>query len=154
MNDLNAKQGQLDDTFSSQAGEDEFLTQRHRSRAGLLWAVLVFQAKLVLDGLRDVVLVPVSLFAALFGLIAGGNEPDRFFQQVLRLGRRSEVWINLFGHRSHKGTSDALIDPFKEKVMSDAQNKPWVRKTSQNLNEKLDRVNQRIEQAARQDPKS
>ncbi len=131
----------------------EHVIERHRSRAGLLWAVLVFQAKLVVDGLRDVILVPVSLFAALFGLIAGGDEPDKFFHQVLKLGRRSEIWINLFGHRSHRGTSDALIDPLKDRVLNDAQNKPWMRKAGQNFNETLDKVNERIEQASRQDSK-
>jgi hypothetical protein len=59
--------------------------------------VFVFQCKLVIDGLRDLVLLPVSLIAALFSLLRKGPGPGPEFYDVLRLGRRSERWINLFG---------------------------------------------------------
>ncbi|MEQ8692080.1 MAG: hypothetical protein RIC89_14750 [Pseudomonadales bacterium] len=111
----------------------------HHSRITLIWEVLVLQVKLVADGLRDVMLVPLSLGAALLGLIAGGNDPGRLYRKVMLLGRRSERWINLFGYRKH-GTADELINPFKEKV--DAS--PIARKAGTSINRSLDRVNEHL----------
>lgn len=63
----------------------------------------VFQLKLLADGLRDAILIPFSLLAALIGLAEGGKNCDEKFRRVVKLGRRSEQWINLFGQQS---TSD------------------------------------------------
>ena len=129
-------------TEDREAGEQ---ADRSKSRAGLVWEVLVFQAKLILDGFRDVILVPISLASALLGLVAGGNQPDKYFRRVLKLGRRSEVWINLFGHRKHGATSDMMIDPIRERVMSEAQSRPWLKKVGTEINRKLDDVNEKLE---------
>lgn len=57
----------------------------------------VFQAKLVVDGLKDLVLSPVSLVAALVGLLLDRREPGRSFYAVLRWGHGFDRWVNLFG---------------------------------------------------------
>ena len=67
------------------------------TRWELIRDLAVFQLKLVLDALRDVVLSPVSLVAGVVDLIRGGERPGRYFYQVLLGGRRSEAWINLWG---------------------------------------------------------
>ncbi len=67
-------------------------------RGTLIRNAIVFQLKLMADGFRDLVLLPVSLIATLIGLLRGGDEPEREFHQVLELGRETEQWINLFGH--------------------------------------------------------
>ncbi len=36
--------------------------------------------------------------ATAVGLLRGGKDTEREFQQVLELGRQSEQWINLFGN--------------------------------------------------------
>jgi len=59
---------------------------------------LVFQLKLMADGFRDLLLLPVSLVATIIGLLRGGDEPEREFNQVIEVGRESEQWINLFGN--------------------------------------------------------
>ena len=74
-------------------------------RAKLIREAAVLQIKLLADGFRDAVLIPVSLFAALIGLLRGGDEPDREYRRVIKLGRRSERWINLFGHQRPLGKS-------------------------------------------------
>lgn len=74
-------------------------------RGALFRESLVFQLKLMADGFRDLVLVPVSLIATLAGLLRGGTEPDREFRQVIALGKKTEVWINLFGN--HEETANA-----------------------------------------------
>ena len=60
---------------------------RDKSRLQLLLDVFVFQFKLAADGLRDVLLSPLSMIAAIMGLIAGGDDPYRYFRDLLRFGR-------------------------------------------------------------------
>lgn len=79
--------------------------ESHSPRIELMREVAVLQLKLLADGFRDAALIPVSLLAALVGLIRGGEEPDREYRQVIKLGRRSERWINLFGHQRPLGNS-------------------------------------------------
>ncbi len=68
-------------------------------RVRLMRDAAVLQLKLVADGFRDALLIPVSLVAALVGLLRGGEDCDTEFRRVIELGRRSERWINLFGHK-------------------------------------------------------
>ncbi len=75
-----------------------------RSRSQLLRDTAVFQLKLFVDGLRDLVLSPVSLVAALLDFFAGS---DRFYR-LLDLGRQSERWINLFGTHDEAGLDEAV----------------------------------------------
>jgi len=134
------------------AASDDAPSSTGSSRVQLLWDVIVFQFKLAADGLRDLFLSPLSIISALFGMVAGGDQPDRYFRSVLRFGRRSEVWINLFGHRKHAGTSDEFIAPLKDKVMAEAERRPWVGRVGSDLNRRLDDVNANI--ARRAKPKS
>jgi hypothetical protein len=67
----------------------------------LIRDVAVFQVKLVVDGFRDVILVPVSIGAGILSLVRGGSRSGSEFYDLLRLGRRSESWINLFGAADH-----------------------------------------------------
>ena len=64
----------------------------------LIRDIAVFQFKLIVDGLRDFVLVPVSLFAGILSLVAGRDGvPGSQFYQLLGVGKQSEHWIDLFG---------------------------------------------------------
>ncbi len=67
----------------------------------LIRDVAVFQVKLVFDGMRDVLLLPISLIAGLVSLVKGGGNPSSEFYDLLKIGRRSERWINLFGAATH-----------------------------------------------------
>jgi hypothetical protein len=92
-----------------------------------LRASLLFQAKLIVDGLRDFVLVPVSLVATLAGLVRGGDEPEREFESVLDLGRQTERWINLFGTHEpfeaggQAGNLDQLVTRAEELLREQAR---------------------------------
>ena len=90
-------------------------------RERLFRQAAVLQLKLVADGLRDAVLIPVSLVAAAVGLLRGGDDCDTEFRRVIDLGRRSERWINLFGHHrpigdAPSGSMDAIIDQVEQTV--------------------------------------
>ncbi len=67
----------------------------------LIRDVAVFQVKLLFDGFRDLLLLPVSLVAGILSLVRGGARPGPEFYDLLRAGQRSERWINLFGAASH-----------------------------------------------------
>lgn len=63
----------------------------------LIRDVAVLQLKLLLDGFRDLVLLPASLVAAAISLVRYENgRPGPQFYRLLALGRQSEQWINLF----------------------------------------------------------
>lgn len=85
-------------------------------RLQLIRDVTVLQIKLVADGFRDALLIPVSILAAVVGVLRGGEDADREFRHVLNLGRRSEHWINLFGRKAPfwrsgpAGSLDRLLD--------------------------------------------
>jgi hypothetical protein len=68
----------------------------------------VLQLKLLADGFRDALLIPISLVAALIGLLRGGEDCDREYRRVIKLGRRSERWINLFGHQRPLSTTNPV----------------------------------------------
>jgi len=60
--------------------------------------IAVFQGKLLVDGLRDLVLVPASLIAGILSLASGTHDqPGTQFYRLLGVGKQSERWINLFG---------------------------------------------------------
>lgn len=101
----------------------------HETRFRLVWQVLLFQFKLAADGLRDLLLVPVSLGAGILGLLVGGDEPDQYFRRLQRFGRRTDLWINLFGQYRHGPTSDKLVKPLEESVYQ-TYRRNWPRNTS------------------------
>jgi hypothetical protein len=85
----------------------------------LLRNVLVFQMKLAVDALRDFVLSPLSLGAALLDLATGTDREPLYFEQILALGRRSEGWINLFGREPDAGVArNPGIDRLVERMES------------------------------------
>jgi len=67
----------------------------------LIRDLAVFQVKLLFDGFRDLLLLPVSFIAGIVSLVGGGAKPGPEFYDLLRIGRRSERWINLFGAAEH-----------------------------------------------------
>ena len=63
----------------------------------LIRDILVLQLKLLVDGLRDLILVPISRVIGVISLLKAGNASGSEFYELLRAGRRTEQWINLFG---------------------------------------------------------
>jgi hypothetical protein len=72
--------------------------------------VLVFQIKLVLGNLQNLVLVPLSLGAAAIDLVFKGKHEGQLFYNVLRLGRYTDEAINIYssigGYRPTPGESE------------------------------------------------
>jgi len=73
---------------SSSANSDE--------RWKFLRDFVVFQLKMFLDNVRDLVLMPVALVAALIDLVLKGEREGARFYQVLRWGWHSEKVIDVY----------------------------------------------------------
>ena len=79
-------------------------------RVALIRQSAIFQLKLLADGLRDAILIPVALVATIIGVLRGGDEPDREFKRVIELGKDSERWINLFDHHQPLDSAGSIDD--------------------------------------------
>jgi len=80
----------------------------------------VLQAKLVVDGLRDLLLVPASLVAGVLSLLSGEDgRPGTQFYQLLGVGKQSERWINLFGALQNAPADTRHVEPFPDADMDD-----------------------------------
>ena len=72
----------------------------------------VLQVKLIVDGLRDLLLVPASLVAALVSVArtTDGKPGDEFYRLV-SVGKQSERWINLFG--ALRNAPDHVVEEYQ-----------------------------------------
>ena len=77
------------------AAQDRESTQTD-GRSRFLRDAAVFHGKLMLDGVRDVVLFPVSIVAVAIDLLRPTEPQGRRFYDVLHFARETEKWINLF----------------------------------------------------------
>lgn len=113
-------------------------------RTALVRHSLIFQLKLLADGTRDFIMVPISLVATVIGLIRGGDEPDREFNRVIDLGRQSDQWINLFGNHEplgeggKAGSIDMLLSEAENVVRQQAREGGISRNASQAIEKALD----------------
>ena len=83
------------------------------------WALLrdaaVLQVKLIVDGLRDLLLVPASLVAAIVSLLSGEDgKPGPQFYRLVGFGKRTERWIDLFAAARHSPEGIAEDDMANE----------------------------------------
>ena len=88
------------------------------------WTMLrdlaVLQGKLIVDGLRDLLLVPASLIAGLISLASSEKgKPGPQFYQLLQYGKESERWINLFGAVKNAPESVQEQSPFADNDIDD-----------------------------------
>ncbi|HNP62894.1 MAG TPA: hypothetical protein PKH39_03110 [Woeseiaceae bacterium] len=88
------------------------------SRWTLIRDLGVFQIKLLVDGLRDLVLVPISLVAGVASVLSGkdGNPGPQFYH-ALSWGKQTEHWIDLFGALKNSPEQKDIPTPFTEQGM-------------------------------------
>ncbi len=124
-----------------------------KNRGELVKNAVVFQLKLLADGLRDLVLMPVSIVAALVGLLRGEDHPEKEFESVLEWGRQSERWINLFG--SHEpfeqagdvGSIDRLVSRAEAVVRDQVARGDMTASAGDAVNSVLDKLHRRAQQS-------
>ena len=96
--------------------------EEHSSAArwNLLRDLGVLQVKLLVDGLRDLILVPASLLAGIISIVTSNDgKPGPQFYHLLAWGKQSEVWINLFGAVKNSPEEVGQQQPFGNKDIDD-----------------------------------
>lgn len=71
----------------------------------LIRDLFILHIKLALDGLKGIVLVQVSVVAALADLVLGGSRRGRFFYAVMGVAERFDLWLNLYGASRRAGSN-------------------------------------------------
>ena len=71
-------------------------TPSKHERWPLIRQGIVFQFKLGLDALRDVLMSPVSIVLLVSDIVMAKNHQQSNFIRLMRLGKKSDQWINLF----------------------------------------------------------
>lgn len=81
---------------------------------GLVRDFLVFQLKLALDGLKDLLAFNLSILAVVADLVRGRRGESRFFYGVVTMSEGFERWLKL--HRL-RGRKDEILESW-EKIAS------------------------------------
>ena len=90
--------------------EDIQVSNTQPTRGELLHDLVVFQLKLTIDAVRDIILFPVTLVAGIIDFIVRRENYAGVFYSVLKLGRKSERWINLFDDADRSTPYGDIID--------------------------------------------
>jgi hypothetical protein len=119
----------------------------------LIRDLFVFQAKLLVDGLRDLLLVPASLVAGIWSLVAGeSGRPGPQFYRLVSLGKQSELWIDLFKayenapeevRREHEfavKNMDELVDKFESFVVDEYERGGVTAQAKERIDQALDAI--------------
>src|SRR4051812_23147449 len=123
--------------------EHESPPAHHDARIRLVWELVVFHVKLAVEALRDIFLSPVSIVAVIVGLIAGGDKPDLYFRRVQRFGRRSDLWINVFGQRHRGPSADEIVKPLEDSLLAHTRRGGRFERSAEHVNQLLDAVNRK-----------
>jgi hypothetical protein len=67
------------------------------SRQVTLRDFMIFQLKLALDGLKDIVVFQVSIVAMVVDFLSGRGKKPRWFYSVVRASERFDRWLDLHG---------------------------------------------------------
>lgn len=97
------------------------ISNKH-ARWPLIRQAIVFQLKLGLDALRDILMSPVSIVLVVADVVMGNNQQQSYFIRLMGLGKKSDHWINLFAVDSPKG------EPEENKVAADSNVDDWFSK--------------------------
>ena len=94
--------------------------QRHPPLWTMIRDIAVLQVKLIVDGLRDLILVPASLIVGIVSLSkTRDGVPGPEFYKLVSVGKQSERWINLFGALKNAPPEIVEENPFGDADMDD-----------------------------------
>nr|WP_321525449.1 hypothetical protein [uncultured Cohaesibacter sp.] len=103
--------------------EHSLRTKKRQSYGDVVRRTLCFQLRLAADNLRDLLLSPIAIVAALLGLLRP-NDPSWALDRLMIFGRATDRWINLFEEQPHESeersncTIDDLFDHVETKIKS------------------------------------
>lgn len=119
----------------------------HPSRWQVLRDVVAFQFKLAMDGLRDVILSPISITAAIVGIITSSENPGKYFYRLLEIGHESDRWINLFNtyndDNEDRVSADHIVRRAESAVVSEYEKGGVLSNVKNQTDKVIDRIGSR-----------
>ena len=125
-------------------------------RWAMLRDMLVLQVKLIVDGIRDFLLVPASLVAAIVSLVdSRDGKPGPQFYQLVAMGKQSEHMIDLFSAANNAPESvrreydlgnlnvDDLVDRVESFVVDEYQKGGVTAQAKDQIDRALDMLRRR-----------
>ena len=122
----------------------------------LIRDLVVLQAKLIVDGFRDLLLVPASLVAGILSLATGDKDrPGPQFYRLISLGKQSERWIDLFKAYENApeelrrkdefavSNLDELVDRFESFVVDEYERGGVTAQAKERIDKALDAIQRR-----------
>ena len=85
--------------------EPKYPDPRDLPKRVLLRDLVILQLKLWLDGIKDIVLSPLSIGAAVVDVLRGPTTDGHRLYRVLRWGERFDLWLNLYDATGRAETS-------------------------------------------------
>lgn len=97
----------------------------YKSRWKLARDLGVFELKLAVDGLKDLILAPLALAAVVADMVMPAESRGVFLRAVIRMGEGFERWLNLYGRKRREdartvldeGGSDLIVDYLESKTL-------------------------------------
>ncbi len=126
---------------------------KQHARSEVIRDTFVIQLKLIVDGLRDLMLMPLVVVATISGLIMHNNQPGRYLYRLLSYGKASEKWIGLFDEAEKdvlepldlkENSLDELVKKTQTAFESKYINEDKKQKLLNKLNFALDEINTKI----------
>ena len=122
--------------FGKKSNDTDLLAKKSNSHP--VRRLLIFQVKLAVDALRDILLSPVSIIASLMDLADGRKGKDSYFEMLMKFGRNSERRINLFGqHDGEKQTIDNILNQVEDVLKREYKQGDITAKTKSAIEAKL-----------------
>lgn len=117
----------MDATELRDEGGTDVSRPHEQSRTRLVRRVILLQVKLLADGLRDFVMMPLSLAAALLGLISHRRDPEHYLDRLMYFGRETDRLINLFDHEDpenphRRAPLDRVAEEIEATILRDYEN--------------------------------
>ncbi len=128
-------------------------SQEEHSRSEVIRDTLVLQLKLIVDGIRDLLLMPLVIFATITGLLMHQKNPGRYLYRLLSYGKLSEKWIGLFDEAEkdcmkpiniEQQSLDELLSKTQKAFESKYVDEEKKTKILNKLNSTLDEINTKI----------
>jgi len=89
------------------------------TRWTLIRDMFIFQVKLAMDAIRDLLLSPVSIVLGLIDILKGHTLSQSYFHKLMDLGHRTDLWLNLFGHQNKAAENSSTLFSNKSKSTPD-----------------------------------
>ena len=126
-------------------------TPSEYKRWPLIRLAIVFQLKLGLDALRDILMSPISIVLLVTDIVMANNHQQSYFIRLMQLGKKSDHWINLFGvglpnseNEDNNGSADSNVDYWFTKIEEVVKEQQIDGKLTQSGKEKLQQYLGRI----------